>query len=188
LPNLPTQAVHLPHPEAPVIALSDTPEKLAVTEQALQDDAIIGSLSESLAVMGHQEAQPKPCVRPPGSPDVAEWLALYETFHALSVTDRVRLLDVARSLKTKQESMISIGLHDALVEADAVVGFNQGKHPGSKWRKYTAEQHIGKIMKHAGSALYGERIDPETGKRALAHVLARSAMALQIDLEESRRR
>jgi hypothetical protein len=164
-----------------VITLSNTPESVPGSAP------IAASLSESLAVVAHQEACPKPCVRPP-APAIEHWHALYDVFFQLSVTDRVRLLDVARSLKTGRESMISIGLHDALIEADAVVGFSQGKHPQSKWRGYTIEQHIGKISKHAGAALFGERVDPETGKRALAHVLARAAMALQLDLEESSRR
>jgi hypothetical protein len=58
------------------------------------------SLSESLAYMQHQEAQPKPCVRPPAGPgvDVGEWHELLEAYRKIGPTARKVLLMKAKRL------------------------------------------------------------------------------------------
>jgi hypothetical protein len=58
------------------------------------------SLSESLAVMQHQEAQPKPCVRPPASTsvDVGEWHELLEAYRGIGPVGRRALLGIAQRM------------------------------------------------------------------------------------------
>jgi hypothetical protein len=57
------------------------------------------SLSESLAVMTHQETQPKPCVRPPaGDLAMDEWHELLEAYRKIGPTARKVLLMKAKRL------------------------------------------------------------------------------------------
>jgi hypothetical protein len=78
LPILPPEALHLSHHEASVIAHD--------------------SLSESLAVMQHQEA--RTCAGPPATPgvDVGEWHDLLECYRQLGPTARQVLLMTAKRL------------------------------------------------------------------------------------------
>jgi hypothetical protein len=55
------------------------------------------SLSESLAVMQHQEAQPKPCVRPPAI-ERNDWNHLLEAWTQIGPNARLVLLDLADRL------------------------------------------------------------------------------------------
>lgn len=115
--------------------------------------------------------------------DHDSWYDLLASFRKLGVSERVQLLAFARQLAKGGDNIYTIGLGRALAEVDRVIAFNQDKHPSSKWKSYTATQHLGKMIKHAGNCLYGERRDPETERSHIAHSIARGLMALQCVLE-----
>ena len=77
----------------------------------------------------------------------------------------------------------SLGLTPALFEVLAVLAASDGKHPHSDWSARTVEHHAEKLDGHLDRWLAGERVDGESGRRALAHVAARALMALGVELK-----
>jgi hypothetical protein len=77
---------------------------------------------------------------------------------------------------------------DALAEVDGVIAVNQAKHPDRSWRGYTVIHHVGKALAHVSYLLQGKPLDHDTKRRALAHAMGRLGMALQLELDEERRR
>ncbi len=77
-----------------MISLTNTPESVPGSAP------IAASLSESLAVVAHQEACPKPCVRPPAAPaiDRADWNKLLEIWQGIGPTARRVLLMIGERL------------------------------------------------------------------------------------------
>lgn len=116
------------------------------------------------------------------------WSELWSICAELPLHERVSLLNFARELKRGGESARTIGLTEALAEVDKVIGGSQKKHPNQKWRTYSAKTHQGKLLRHIGSYLTGQRNDEESGRPHLAHMAARALMMLAIALEEDKRR
>lgn len=116
------------------------------------------------------------------------WVELLSLWRALGLHDRIALLNFARELNRGGESARTIGLGEALAEVDRVIGASQGKHPSSRWKTYTVAHHTAKLIGHVAKFLGGERKDPESRRHALAHVTARALMALQLELDEDKRR
>lgn len=75
-----------------------------------------------------------------------------------------------------------IGLAEALDVVEAVAASNQAKHPGGKWQGQSREFHVGKSLAHAGRALHGDALDPETELPHVAHAVLRLLMSLGLEL------
>jgi hypothetical protein len=116
------------------------------------------------------------------------WLKLRESTSKLDAMGWVYLFETLERLTSGQECAVSIGLGEAMAEMDRVVGGSQSKHPGKKWKTYSVAVHIAKILGHVGLFMRGKVSDHESGRHALAHSAARCLMALQLDLDEQKRR
>jgi hypothetical protein len=120
--------------------------------------------------------------------DYERWTELLSIWRTIELHDRVTLLNFARELARGGESARTIGLGEALAEVDRVIAGSQKKHPSSKWRTYSSKHHQGKLLRHLGSWLAGEKNDAESGCSHLAHLAARALMLAGIVIEEDKRR
>lgn len=55
------------------------------------------------------------------------------------------------------------------------------KHGAEKYRERSAEYHRERLARHMGEYLSGQRVDPDTKRRTLAHVAARALMLLAVE-------
>lgn len=141
-------------------------------------------------MIDHQEPGLAKCAAGPtlDGIDVDRWVELADLWRGLGIHERVSLLNFARELGRGGESARSIGLAEALAEVDRLIADSQRKHPGSRWKTHTVTHHLAKMIGHAAKFMAGERLDPDSRRYALSHVVARGLMALQLCLEEDKRR
>ena len=82
------------------------------------------------------------------------------------------------------EAIARIGLPNALDEVHDLLARTELQHRGFEGMKKPRDYHVGKMLKHLGSHMSGERQDADTKVNTLAHVAARALMALERELTE----
>jgi hypothetical protein len=114
------------------------------------------------------------------SPEAINKARLEHAWEALPAEVQAAIATIAERAAGGMETMIGIGLGEALAEVDQVIALSQKKHPGKSWRRKSSADHLRHMKSHVAKFERGELRDDETGLHPLAHTIARGLMLLAI--------